>query len=166
MRKVPVGRTLESPIGQTLSGWPAGRVGRKHGIKLILLHSVAARRILASTQLAQKPSPAMTVLVPGILLTAIAWLAAWGRFGIVTEFSFFPLWIGYILVLNGVSEVLLRDSLIRRMGLSFLGLFVFSVPLWWFFELMNSFVHNWQISLPIRFPIFNTVSRHPLISRL
>jgi len=86
----------------------------------------------------------MTVLVPGILLTAIAWLAAWGRFGIVTEFSFFPLWIGYILVLNGVSEVLLRDSLIRRMGLSFLALFVFSVPLWWFFELMNSFVHNWH----------------------
>jgi hypothetical protein len=30
------------------------------------------------------------------------------------------------------------------MGLSFLGLFVFSVPLWWFYELMNSFVHNWH----------------------
>ena len=86
----------------------------------------------------------MTILVPGLLLTAIAWLAAWGRFGIVTEFSFFPLWVGYILVLNGISEVLFRDSLIRRMGRSFFGLFVLSVPMWWFFELMNSFVRNWH----------------------
>jgi hypothetical protein len=86
----------------------------------------------------------MTILVPGLLLTAIAWLAAWGRFGIVTEFSFFPLWVGYILVLNGMSEVLFQDSLIRRMGRSFFGLFVLSVPMWWFFELMNSFVHNWH----------------------
>jgi len=86
----------------------------------------------------------MTILVLGLLQTAIAWLAAWGRFGIVTEFSFFPLWVGYILVLNGISEVLFRDSLLRKMRLSFLGLFVFSVPLWWFFELMNSFVHNWH----------------------
>src|SRR5438067_689518 len=86
----------------------------------------------------------MNILVPGLLLTAIAWTAAWGRFGIVTEFSFFPLWLGYILVLNGTSEVLFQHSLIRRMRLSFLGLFAFSVPMWWFFELMNSFVHNWH----------------------
>ena len=85
----------------------------------------------------------MTILVPGLLLTAIAWLAAWGRFGVVTEFSFFPLWVGYILVLNRMSEVLFGVSLLRRMGLSFVGLFVLSVPLWWCFELMNSFVHNW-----------------------
>ena len=63
---------------------------------------------------------------------------------IVTEFSFFPLWVGYILVLNGMSEVLFQDSPIRRMGRSFFGLFVLSVPMWWFFELMNSFVHNWH----------------------
>jgi hypothetical protein len=97
-----------------------------------------------SDLLKQPKKPAMTILVPGLLLTAIAWLAAWGRFGIVTEFSFFPLWVGYILVLNGMSEVLFQDSLIRRMGRSFFGLFVLSVPMWWFFELMNSFVHNWH----------------------
>jgi hypothetical protein len=63
---------------------------------------------------------------------------------VITEFSFFPLWLGYILVLNGMSEVLFQHSIIRRMGLSFLGLFALSIPLWWFFELMNSFVHNWH----------------------
>jgi hypothetical protein len=86
----------------------------------------------------------MNILLPGLLLTAIAWLAAWGRFGVITEFSFFPLWLGYILVLNGMSEVLFQHSIIRRMGLSFLGLFALSIPMWWFFELMNSFVHNWH----------------------
>jgi hypothetical protein len=86
----------------------------------------------------------MKILVPGLLLTAAAWTAAWGRFGVITEFSFFPLWLGYILVVNGMSEFFLRDSLIRRMGLSFLGLFAFSMPMWWFFELMNSIVHNWH----------------------
>src|SRR5271166_3879035 len=94
-----------------------------------------------------EPSLAMKILLPGLLLTAVAWATAWGRFGIVTEFSFFPLWLGYILVLNGMSEVLLQHSLIRSMGLSFLALFVFSVPMWWFFELMNSFVRNWHYVL-------------------
>jgi hypothetical protein len=89
----------------------------------------------------------MKILVPGLLLTAIAWMAAWGRFGVLTEFSFFPLWLGYIMVVNGISECLLRDSLIRSMGVSFLALFAFSVPMWWFFELMNSFVHNWHYVL-------------------
>jgi hypothetical protein len=86
----------------------------------------------------------MNILVPGLLLTAIAWTVSWGRFGIVTEFSFFPLWVGYILALNGMSEVLFQHSIIRRMGPSFLGLFIFSALMWWFFELMNSFVHNWH----------------------
>ena len=89
----------------------------------------------------------MKILVPGMLLTAVAWTAAWGRFGILTEFSFFPLWLGYILVVNGMSESLLRHSLIRSMRVSFLALFAFSVPMWWFFELMNSFVHNWHYVL-------------------
>src|SRR5271166_47171 len=95
-------------------------------------------------RLIPEQSLAMKILAPGLLLTAVAWAAAWGRFGIVTEFSFFPLWLGYILALNGMSEALLQRSLIRRMGPSFLALFIFSVPLWWFFELMNSFVHNWH----------------------
>ena len=86
----------------------------------------------------------MRLLVPGLLLTAVAWTAAWGRFGLLTELSFPPLWIGYILAVNGLSEVLFQQSLLRRMGVSFLALFVFSVPMWWFFELLNSIVRNWH----------------------
>jgi hypothetical protein len=86
----------------------------------------------------------MKLLPIGLLLTAVAWIAAWGRFGILTELSFFPLWAGYILAINGISEVLIHQSLLRRMGAPFLALFVFSVPMWWFFELLNSIVHNWH----------------------
>jgi hypothetical protein len=35
-------------------------------------------------------------------------------------------------------------SLLRRMHWSFLWLFIFSIPMWWFFEYMNSIVQNWH----------------------
>jgi hypothetical protein len=86
----------------------------------------------------------MKLLVCGLVLTALAWTAAWGRYGLITEFSFFPLWLGYILAVNGIGEALFQQSLVRRMGASFVALFALSVPMWWFFELMNSVVHNWH----------------------
>jgi hypothetical protein len=86
----------------------------------------------------------MALLVPGLLLTAASWFVAWSRIPILTDYSFFPLWLGYILTVNGICEVVLRDSLMRRMGLSFVWLFLLSIPLWWFFEYMNSIVQNWH----------------------
>jgi hypothetical protein len=86
----------------------------------------------------------MTLLVPGLLLTAASWIVAWSRVPILTDYSFFPLWLGYILTINGICEVLLRGSLMRRMGFSFLWLFLLSIPMWWFFEYMNSIVQNWH----------------------
>ena len=35
-------------------------------------------------------------------------------------------------------------SLLRRMRWSFLWLFVISIPMWWFFEYMNTVVQNWH----------------------
>ena len=90
----------------------------------------------------------MAVLLMGISLIALAWTAAWGSFGFVSEHSFFPLWLGYILTVNGLSEVLFKTSLLRLMGRSFLGLFAISIPLWWFFEGMNAIVQNWRYHFP------------------
>lgn len=90
----------------------------------------------------------MPVLLAGCILTAASWVAAWGRFGLLTEFSFFPLWLGYILTLNGVSEILAGSSLLGRMGWSFGWLFGISVPFWWFFEGMNEIVKNWHYQSP------------------
>ena len=88
------------------------------------------------------------MLLVGCILTAASWVAAWGRFGVLTEFSFFPLWLGYILTVNGVSEVVLGSSLRGRMGWSFGWLFVISAPFWWFFEGMNEIVRNWHYQFP------------------
>ena len=86
----------------------------------------------------------MPLLISGLLLTAASWLFAWSHIGILNEYSFFPLWVGYILLVNGLSEVIAGTSLLRRMGWSFLLLFAISVPMWWFFEYMNAIVQNWH----------------------
>jgi hypothetical protein len=90
----------------------------------------------------------MLALLIGCILTAASWAAAWGRFGVLTELSFFPLWLGYILTLNGVSEIVAGTSLLSRMGWSFGWLFGISVPFWWFFEGMNDIVRNWHYQFP------------------
>ena len=83
-------------------------------------------------------------LLGSILWTGMWWFIAWSNAPLFSEYSFFPLWIGYILALNAVSEGLLHNSLIRKMGASFLWLFVISIPSWWFFEYLNSIVQNWH----------------------
>ena len=89
----------------------------------------------------------MVVLVVGVVLVGLSWIAAWGPFGVFSELSFFPLWLGYILTINGLSQVLFKRSLLESMGWSFLLLFVISIPLWWFFEGMNAIVQNWHYHL-------------------
>jgi hypothetical protein len=86
----------------------------------------------------------MGLLATGALITAVAWIAAWSSIGWAAEYAFFPLWLGYIFFVNGLSQVLFGRSLQKSMGRSFIWLFVFSIPMWWFFELMNSIVHNWH----------------------
>src|SRR4030088_1520127 len=89
----------------------------------------------------------MVALVVGVVLVGLSWIAAWGPFGVFSELSFFPLWLGYILTINGLSQVLFKWSLLESMGSSFLLLFVISIPLWWFFEGMNAIVQNWHYHL-------------------
>jgi hypothetical protein len=90
----------------------------------------------------------MAILVIGCILTMASWIVAWGRFGILTELSFFPLWLGYILTVNGLTEIVTGTSLLTRMRRSFGWLFVISVPFWWFFEGMNEIVQNWHYQFP------------------
>lgn len=86
----------------------------------------------------------MAMLLIGATLAGVSWFAAWGRFGILTENAFFPLWLGYVLTVNGLSQIAFGKSLMTSMGRSFPLLFVISVPLWWFFEGMNAIVRNWH----------------------
>ena len=90
----------------------------------------------------------MHVLIIGIVVTIAAWILAWSRAGVLSEYSFFPLWIGYILTVNGISDAAFQTSLLRVMRGRFLWLFATSVPLWWFFEAVNRLIRNWEYVIP------------------
>ena len=55
----------------------------------------------------------MYILVIGAVVTIVAWVLAWSRAGVLSEYSFFPLWLGYILTVNGISNVAFKTSLLR-----------------------------------------------------
>lgn len=86
----------------------------------------------------------MRLLFASTLWTIAWWVFAWSSAPILSDYSFFPLWLGYIFTLNAASDALYRDSLMRRMGGWFVFLFLVSIPLWWFFEWVNSYLQNWH----------------------
>ena len=90
----------------------------------------------------------MHVLIIGAVVTITASVLAWSRAGVLSEYSFFPLWLGYILTVNGISDAVFQTSLLRVMRSRLLWLFAISVPLWWFFEVVNRLVRNWEYVIP------------------
>lgn len=80
----------------------------------------------------------------GLILTVIFWYLNWGLDGFRTHLAFFPLWLGYILVVDGLVFMRKGNSLLKRSFKGFILLFVFSVPFWWLFELFNEVLQNWN----------------------
>lgn len=82
----------------------------------------------------------------GLIWLAGAWVLAWGRFAWTApmqRFTFTPLWMGYIVVVNAFSyRKTGRCTMLSRPGF-FLLLFPVSAAFWWFFEYLNRFVQNW-----------------------
>ncbi|MBA3337422.1 MAG: hypothetical protein H0T49_07640 [Chloroflexia bacterium] len=87
-------------------------------------------------------------LVAGVTILAIAWTLAWTEGAPLREFTFFPLWLGYILTVDGIVAARTGTSLLCRGSLPFLRLFLFSAPLWWLFEFANQSLGNWHYVLP------------------
>ena len=82
----------------------------------------------------------------GLLLNGTAWIFAWGRFewlGPFREHMFFPLWLGYILVIDALVYRRRGQSLLSRSPRTFAALFPASAVCWWYFEYLNRFVQNW-----------------------
>ncbi|MFW6248965.1 MAG: hypothetical protein ACOC4J_04260 [Bacteroidota bacterium] len=80
----------------------------------------------------------------GIVLVIVFWFFNWTESGLRTHMLFFPLWLGYILTVDGLVYYRQGNSLITRDFKFFLFLFVLSIPVWWLFELINLRVDNWQ----------------------
>jgi hypothetical protein len=83
-------------------------------------------------------------LLVGVVLIAIAWPLAWIGPKPFSEHTFFPLWLGYILTVDGLTQRRTGTSLLTRSGSRFAMLFAFSIPLWWLFEFANEFLRNWR----------------------
>ncbi len=80
----------------------------------------------------------------GLALAGFFWFASWSHLGVLGEYAFFPQWLGYILTVDALVALRKGDSLLTRARREFAALFLFSAPVWWFFEGMNDFTLNWH----------------------
>ncbi len=80
----------------------------------------------------------------GLLLLAICWPLNWTLPGTPTAYLFFPLWLGYILVVDALVLTRTGTSLWTRSRRDFVLLFLASVPAWWLFEGINQRTANWK----------------------
>jgi len=87
-------------------------------------------------------------VIAGLLLVGVCWTVSWTHARPYSDYTFFPLWLGYILTVDSIVEWRTGTSPIARSGWRVAWLFVLSVPLWWVFELLNRLVGNWVYHLP------------------
>lgn len=87
-------------------------------------------------------------ILAGVALIAIWWPIAWFQVRPVSDYYFFPLWLGFILTVDGLVAVRTGTSLISRHRWRVGILFLLSVPLWWLFEAFNQILQNWHYHLP------------------
>ena len=80
----------------------------------------------------------------GLFLLAVCWPLNWTLPGLRTAYLFFPLWLGYILVVDALVWWRAGASLWTRSRQGFVRLFILSVPAWWLFEIINWRTGNWE----------------------
>lgn len=85
----------------------------------------------------------------GLGLTAVSWFFAWQGDVLapgLRRHVFTPLWLGYILAMNGLAFRAAGRALVTHRTAWFLALFPASAGFWWLFEHLNSFVASWYYS--------------------
>lgn len=114
-----------------------------HGILVIQDERLPVRR------LPWREEPVPRYFLPyrglvGLAMICVAWPSAWLQLGFLGEHSFFPLWLGYILVMDGLVLRRTGSSLLVRNPKAVLGMFIIAVPYWWSFEWINQVTENWR----------------------
>jgi hypothetical protein len=79
----------------------------------------------------------------GAVLVAVCWPLNWLLPGPRTAYLFFPLWLGFALLVDGLVFLRKGTSLVTRSGKMYVGLFLTSAPAWWLFEAINLRTQNW-----------------------
>ena len=99
----------------------------------------------------------------GIGLILVFWTLNWTLDGPRTHWGFFPMWLGYCLAVDGLVLWRTGTSLFTRSPRKYAGLFLFSAPVWWIFELLNVRTQNWayvglEIFTPFGYAFWTTLS--------
>jgi hypothetical protein len=82
----------------------------------------------------------------GYCLLIIFWIIAWNRFdalAVVQAYTFTPLWLGFIIVVNAHVHRLSNSAPLYKSPGKFACLFLLSALFWWGFEYLNRFTENW-----------------------
>jgi hypothetical protein len=79
----------------------------------------------------------------GLALALVFWGLNWFLPGLRTHWGFFPLWLGYCLLIDALVFYRTGTSLLTRSPRKYAGLFFISAPVWWLFELLNLRTLNW-----------------------
>jgi hypothetical protein len=79
----------------------------------------------------------------GLGLALIFWGLNWSLEGLRTHWGFFPMWLGYCLVVDALVLYRSGTSLLTRSWQKYIGLFIVSAPAWWLFEAINVRTQNW-----------------------
>jgi hypothetical protein len=80
----------------------------------------------------------------GLGLVVVFWTLNWSLSGLRTQWTFFPLWLGFCLTMDALVLWRTGTSLFFRSRLKYLLLFIASAPVWWLFELANARLQNWH----------------------
>lgn len=82
----------------------------------------------------------------GLALIAVFWPLNWllPEETMRTSYLFFPLWLGYCLVVDALTLMRGGASMLTRSRRDYLLLFVVSAPAWWLFEAINKRTQNWE----------------------
>ena len=83
----------------------------------------------------------------GVLALALclaSWACAWLRIEPFSPYTFFPLWLGYILFVDALVVARHGKSLLTRARWRYILLFLISSVFWWAFEGLNIPVQNWH----------------------
>jgi hypothetical protein len=79
----------------------------------------------------------------GLALVATFWTLNWSLPGLRTHWGFFPLWLGYCLIVDALVFRRKGSSLLTRSARGYVTLFLVSAPAWWLFEIINWRTQNW-----------------------
>src|ERR1051326_702043 len=91
-----------------------------------------------------------------ILLNGIFWYCSWKTEApVLQRFSFFPLWLSFIIILDALVKARTGTSFMTRSPLKFARLFLLSSLLWWLFEALNIPGQNWHYHSDFDYPIGN-----------